>query len=476
MENRTKRDKKLITIVSTFEQKLASGQQTYLDESTLQRLITYYEDELMYHKAIEVINIALDQYKFRSDLFILKARILYKLGNFTKALYNVNKAEAIAPYELDIQILKARILASNSQTIESLDLINSLKSKTHNSDLVEVYICESHLYEIMQDMDKMYDSLVNALKIAPNCEEALERIWFAVELSKRYIDSIRFHEALLEQEPYSYLAWFNLGHALSCIGEYDQAIDALEYSFIVNKQFAVGYLDCADVCYQIQNHRKALEIYKEYFDVFGYDDELLIKMSECQYELCQYEESKSTILKSIELDPYCDEAYFILAKCYVKENNWSQAIKSYLKAIAIEDLVEDYYLGLGKAFHATGAYNKAEQYLRKAALMAPEDCNYWVEYVVFLLSIRDLDKAFIVLNEASNSTYSASLLYCEFAALHFRGERVKAIGVLEEALLEDIDEHSILFEIEPEFRLNHEINSMIKYYISEIIAEKNKKE
>ncbi len=475
MENRTKRDKKLISLVSSFEQKIASGQQAYLDESTLQKLINYYEDELMYHKAIEVLNIALDQYRFRSDLYIFKARILYKLGNFTKALANVNKAQSIAPYELEIQILKARILGSNGQLNEALELVNELKLKTHHSDLVEVYICESHIYETMQDLDKMFDSLVKALDIAPGCEEALERIWFAVELSKRYIDSIRFHEKLLNKDPYSYLGWFNLGHALSCIGEYSAAIDALEYAFIVNKDFSVGYLDCADICCQTKNYSKALEIYKEYFAVFGYDEELLIKLSECQFELGMYDEAKSTILKSIELDPYCDESYFILAKCYAKKDNWSQAIKGYLKAIAIEDLVEDYYLGLGKAFYATGAYSKAEQYLRKAALMAPEDCNYWVDYVVFLLSIRDLDKAFIVLNEASKSTFSAGLLYCEFAALHFAGKREEGIKILEEALMENIDEHSLLYEIEPEFRLNNEISSMIKYYMSELIAEKKTK-
>lgn len=475
MENRIKRDKKLISLVSTFEQKIASGQPAYLDESTLQKLISYYEDELMYHKAIEVINIALDQYKFRSDLFIFKARILFKLGNFTKALANVTKAQSIAPYELEIQILKARILAANGEVAESLALVKDLKLKTHQSDLVEVYICESYIYETMQDLDQMYDSLTLALEIAPACEEALERIWFAVELSKRYIDSIRFHEKLLDLDPYSYLGWFNLGHALSCIGEYESAIEALEYSFIVNKDFSVGYLDCADICCQTKNYRKALEIYNEYFVVFGYDEELLIKMSECQYELGLFDDAKSTILKSIELDPYCDEAYFILAKCYSKKHNWSQSIQCYLKAIAIEDLVEDYYLGLGKAFHATGAYHKAEQYLRKAALMAPEDCNYWVDYVIFLLSIRDLDKAFIVLNEASKSTYSAGLLYCEFAALHFAGKRDQAVKILEEALMEDIDEHSILFDIEPEFKLNKEINSMLKYYMSELIAADRKK-
>lgn len=470
MENRPKRDKHFYAIVSTFENMYASGQSPYMDESTLSKLITYYEDELMYHKAIDVINIALNQYSFRSDLYILKSRILYKLGNYEKALNNVQKAEQIAPYELEIQILKARILASSGRQEEALSLVEDLKEITSNADKVEVYICESHIHESLQNFNHMYQCLCQAIEIAPTCIEALERIWLAVELSKQYYDSIRLHKSLIDQNPYSHLAWFNLGHAYSCIGEYELAIDAIEYSFIINEQFAVGYIDCADLCFDTQNYAKAKDIYNEYIKHFGAEEELLHKLAETLLNLGEIGDALNAINQAIHLDQYNDEYYHILAKCHIANDSYNLAIKAFHKAIAIEDFVEDYYLGLGKAYETTGAYNKAEQFLRKAALMAPEDGKYWAEYVVFLLKIRDLDKAFIVLNESKNTTYSASLMYCEFAALHFAGKREEAVEALQEALLDDIDEHSIIYEIEPEFRLNKDITAMINYYMSEIIS------
>ena len=36
--------------------------------------------------------------------------------------------------------------------------------------------------------------------------------------------------------------------------------------------------------------------------------------------------------------------------------------------------------------------------------------------------------------------------------------------LLEEALLENFDEHKIIFDIAPELRLDKDINSMIKYF------------
>jgi hypothetical protein len=36
--------------------------------------------------------------------------------------------------------------------------------------------------------------------------------------------------------------------------------------------------------------------------------------------------------------------------------------------------------------------------------------------------------------------------------------------LLEEALMEDYDQHTLIFEIAPELKLDKEINSMIKYF------------
>ena len=455
----------------TYEKNIKEGKLDLLDDQKIIQLVHYFEEEMMYHKAIDILNSALIYYPQTPVFYLLKAKILYKLGNYGNALTVIEKAELISPSELDVKILKARILSAGDKTEEAISVVEELKILCTGESLVEVLVCESYIHEARHETTLMYDSLVEALKISPKNEEVLERIWFAVELSKNYFDSIRLHEQLINQDPYSHLAWFNLGHALSCIGEYEKATDSLEYSFIVNKEFSVGYLDCADLCFQTQNFEKALEIYQEFKQNFEIDEEVFIKIAECHFELKQYQEARSELYTALEFDTYNEEIYFLLGKTYSRLENWNMAIKMLHKAIAIEDFVEDYYLWLGKAYGEQGSIKKAEQYLSKACFMAPEDSNYWAEYVMYLLKTREIEKALVVIQESKKYTYGANLLYCEFATLHFAGKRLEAIEVLQEALTEDIDAHSILFEIEPEFGLNEEIQAMINYYIREIIAE-----
>ena len=115
----------------------------------------------------------------------------------------------------------------------------------------------------------------------------------AVELTGNYLHSIKIHKDIIDINPYNFQAWYNLGHAFSCVGEYQKAIDALEYSYLINPKFEMGYLDCAEICIQTKQHEKALSIYLETFDMFGSNCDLLSSIGFCYYKLKDFKSSKS---------------------------------------------------------------------------------------------------------------------------------------------------------------------------------------
>ncbi len=473
MNQRTKPNNLIVSLVSQFEHNYANGNLAFISEKNLIELIQYYESELMYRKALEVVSVGITQYNYNADFLIAKARIHFKMAEFSKAIHYLDKAETIAPFDNEIQLLKVKVLASDDKFTEAMAIIAELKQICSSWELVEVYLCEAFVFETMHDFDGMFFSLAESLKRDHKNEDALERIWLAVELSKRYFDSIRLHDELLEQDPYSHLSWFNLGHAYACIGEYENAIDALEYSFIVNREFNNAYMDCADICVQTGKYKKALEVFLEAEKINGFDEELSLKIAECQFLLGNTGAAKVNLLKSIKMDPYSDEAYHILAKCYAKEEKWNHAIKAFHKAIAIDEGVEEYYLGIGEAYYHVGSFDKAEKFLQTATSIAPEASQYWCGYLSFLIKTRQITKAIDVIeNEALQATFGADILYCQFVALHLNGNFEAAVKVLEEALVEDIDQHSLIFEIEPEFKLNKQVNSIINYYMMELMDTK----
>ncbi|MDX1700606.1 MAG: tetratricopeptide repeat protein [Melioribacteraceae bacterium] len=467
MENKTKRDLLLYNLVSDFELMISTGNINYLEEKKYQELIHYYEEESQFDKALEVLDHALRQFQFRSDFYIAKSRILFKQHNYAESLVILDQAETIAPFEFEIRILRAKILAAQGEFDQAYNILEDLKTYATPSDKIELHICESIVHEWANEYDAMFQSLKKALMIDPKNEIALERIWISTGLSKNFEESLLLHEIILEEYPYNYLAWYNLGHAKACVGEYESAVDALEYSFLIQKDFELGYLDCAELCFQLCRYEQALQIYSEANKNFGPDPELLVNIAQCQFNISQMIDAKINVKKAIKLDPYNDEAHFLLAQCYMQDENWNKALKYLNKAVDLDDYREEYFHALARCYMSLGEFKKTRYYYRKAAKAGLEQPIYWEEYISFLIKIQDFKEAEKVLKQAEVHTYSEKLLYCK-SILHLkRGNRNFALSCLEEALNENPDTYKFFFDLAPEYATDKQLVSLVNYFKEE---------
>lgn len=467
MEHRTKQDLALTNLVSDFEVNSGQGKVKNLDIQTFGQLIAYYENDGLLSKAIEVCKLALRRFKYRAEFYISLANLLLKAGKTTECFKYIDKAESIAPYEKEIVLLKARAYCANCQFTLAFDCLETIREFASSPEQVDILLVQARIYAEMKSFDDMYDALVEALRIDPTNERALDQIWIATELSRKYIQSVAFHQELLDVDPYNYKAWFNVGHAYAYQGEYENAIDAMEYSFIINADFEEGYMDCADICSQIKKHDQALAIYEEALEVFGVDSDLLTKIAECQIHLDRAVVAKQNLYKAVRLDPHNDEVYFLLGECYSSQGEWYGAINAYHKAIALEDGCEDYYLGLARAYIAVEEYNKATINFQLSVSVGPEQTKYWQEFASFLIKMGLYDEALQVLDEAEDFTFGADLMYIRALANMFLEDRSEGIAILQDALLEDFNQHPILFSLAPELEVDADISSMINYYRDE---------
>ncbi len=467
MEHRTKKNHPPHELVSEYEARNDQGEQMYLAEKDFCQLINYYEDEREVTKALEVVAHAISLHSYCADFLIIKARLLLSVDKPLRALRFLDQAEIISPFELDIFLLRSRVLCELGHYDTGLSVLESGRKFSVGADLVEIAMCEAFIYERQKMYDKMFDALAGALRIDPQNEEALERIWWSVENSKKYNESIAFHKELLDQDAYSFLAWYNLGQGYSCNGDYEKAIEAMEYSFLINPDFEMGYLDCAELCIQIGRYEQALKIYREFMENIGGDSEELVKMAECEFFTGRIRDCKRTLVEALKMDSYNDEAYYFLGKCFNALGKYKNAISSLIKAINLEDRREEYYAELAMAYQATGELGKADFYYRKATEIGPELDTYWYMHVRFLIGQNECEKALDVLEEADYQTSSADLEYCKAACLFKLNRRTKAVNVLRDALLDAFSSNGLFFEMVPELKDDKEILSMLRYYEGE---------
>lgn len=443
---------------------------SFFKEKDFLKLIHYYEKELLFDKAIEVVDHAIGQHGFSADLHIRKAELFLAIRNSEKALKLLDMAEVYAPSEPEIQLLRAKILCGTGEFGEALQLIEKTKMNATEEELSDIYLSEAQVYESLKDYNRMFDCLKKSLAFDAQNEEALEKVWVCTELTKKYRESIQFHQKLIDQNPYSFLAWYNLGHAYSCRGMYDAAIDAYEYSYLINEEFELGYRECADLCFQTCRYEKAKEIYFEALEIFGPDADLLSNLGECYLKLDNCNRAKSFFEQASKLDPYNDEVYYYLGICHSREDRWLSAVNSYFKAIELEDRREEYFSALADAFNHLKEYTKAHYYYQKATELGPELSEMWSAHATFLIHIGEFDQAREVIGEGEFHAGGAELLYCK-AALDFvsKGRKV-GLDSLRLALIEDIHLADRFFHILPNLKEEKQVNQLIEFYQGEIFG------
>ena len=464
MDSRTRISPSLLSLISDYEHSEELGKALYLNDKEFVQIISYYEEEGELTLALSVIENAIKHYSFRSDFLILKARLLIKQGLMDDAMEVINRAEAISPAEIELKLLKVNIYIHEKDFDEAIMLIEDLKVYASKQELEDILIAESFFFETVQEFDRMFQCLKHVLMLNPENEEALYLMNASVEQSKNFEESILLHAHIVENHPYNYLAWYNLGHSYANVGEYRKAIEALEYTYIINPQFESGYIDCAEYCRDQKKFDHALEIYTEALEMFGPEFDLMMSISECQFALGMVDQAKRSLFEAIEMDSYSEEAYFLLAKCYMENQDWRSAIKVLRKAVSIENEVEEYYHALGKCYIQLNDRNRAVHYLKKAAIKGCELPNYWEDYILYLMSLNEYDAAVEAIANSEKYTFSYKLQYLEAACFIGLNHIRKGLSLLEEALAESFEDHVVLQETSELIFKHKDVQSIISYF------------
>jgi len=381
------------------------------------------------------------------------------------AMAALDEAEIHSPGNREISLLRSEILASLELFDDALAILEGLKLETdEGKELSNIYLYESLVYESMKSHERRYYALKAALMENPNNQAALKKMWFCTEISKKFKESIALHEKILEDNPFSALAWRNLGAAQAYFCDYEAAVVSYEYAFLIDENFEFAYMDCAEMCFEMSNYRNALQCYQDVLERFEPDYYIFQRIGQCYQNLGNFVIAKTFFEKAIQLEHFNDEAFFYLAQCYAKEESWKKAICFYVKAIRINDKQEEYFSGLAAAYYQLGEYDKAGPFFKEAAEIAPELSQYWIQYASFLMEIDMKEQALEILDEAEEYAVGTELLYCRVACLFSLGHRKEALYLLGDALDEDFSMHESLFSLLPVLEEDTDIQAIIATY------------
>lgn len=456
----------LMDMIKKYEDAEKQHSPLFLDEESYLRIVEFYADNREFKRAYNVLEAALDQYHYSCELWIKKAEILAEQNKCEEALEALENAENLDKTEIAIYLIRADIFLSQAKHDEALDVITiGLSTADDPDDICDLYLEQADIYEDMGYYMEVMDALKECLKVNPENDEALNRLWFCTELTEQYEDSRKFHKKMVDTYPYNQLAWFNLGHSYAGLKRYDEAIEALEFAVAIDENFELAYEMMGDVYFDKKEFSKALEAYHDTLKIGRPNKETLCKAAECYSQLKDYHKARVYFRKALAIDPNYDEAFFLIGETYRGEGNFSKAAEAFERAAKISPENVDYLNALGDACIMNDEIESAVLVFEKVIALDSKIKQHYINLATAHYGMENFRECFDALNKAADLFDNpADIYYIKFVFYNQIGNRSEALVSLQKGLLLNFDEHKTIFDMDERLQHDETIASIIEQF------------
>ncbi len=179
-------------------------------------------------------------------------------------------------------------------------------------------------------------------------EEALYKICFWTDFTGRNEESIRLHQNIIEENPYSELAWFNLAAAYQGLKLYEKAVDAYKYAVAIDEKFDYAYRNMGDAFIRLRKYREAIESLERVLELSKPEDVIYEAIGHCYDKQRQFAQARFYYRKASHLNQDDSKLIYKIACTYLNEGQWTNAVKQLESAIRIQGKHPEYHLALGR--------------------------------------------------------------------------------------------------------------------------------
>ena len=264
---------------------------------------------------------------------------------------------------------------------KKLDKFKKIFSCSNSTDIVsEFFFLISNLYTSEKNYEKSNFYLNISHYLNPKFKFNLSLLAENYYLNKDYIKTLKILETFDKKDDFYY--WFKLKKKAQIISEKKNKDESL---YFINSNFKKIKNPSIKIIFDIANFNKNAKKYKEaiiYYDqiISKTDDnsklytEILYRRGSSYERLGDYISSDKDLLKSLEVNP--DDAYVLNYLAYSwleREYKIDLALQMLEKAYAKRN--NDPYIidSVGWAYYLIDDYVKAENFLRRAVELMPED-------------------------------------------------------------------------------------------------------
>ncbi|MDP3312187.1 lipopolysaccharide assembly protein LapB [Lutibacter sp.] len=367
----------------------------FFDSVEFEEIIHYYLDSGKNALAKKAIGLGLKQHPNSVMLKLLQAELFIFDDEMDIATKLLKELQAIEPTNEEIYIQQANICSKNDDHIGAIRLLK--KALTLCEDEPDVFALIGMEYLYLEDFEAARINFENCLEVDIEDYSSLYNVIYCFDMESKHMESIKYLNKHIDKDPYSEVAWHQLGRQYFIIENYTEALRAFDYAVLIDEFFVGGYLEKAKTLEELKRYEEAIENYK----------------------------------KTIKLDDPTSFVFLRIGTCYELLGKNGLAVQFYKKAVNEDPLLEKGWLSIANLYINDKKYNKALFFIKKAIDIDEYNTLYWRKFAEVNLKLDFFEEAVVAFEKCIKYQDVALEIWLGLCdVLCFLGEYKNAIKVL----------------------------------------------
>ena len=403
--------------LSKFESMLKTNKVLFFDSEEFEEIILHYLDMGKPGLAKKALKLALDQHPRSTGLKLVQVEMLIYDDKLEIAEKLLNELYAIEPTNEEIYIQKANICSKRDQHEKAVEMLKIALDYT--DDYADVYNLIGMEYLFMDNLELAKESFIKCLEEDFEDQSALYNVVYCFEFLDQNQDAIVYLNKYIDKNPYSEIAWHQLGRLYYGVKEYESAIRAFDYATLIDEEFLGAFMERAKAFERLKKYKEAIESYERTIELDDATSYALLRIGKCHEKLGNKVLALKFFNKTVHEDPLLDKGWIAITDFYVRQKNFQKALFYVNKALAIDNQNRMYWKRFATINKQMNFFEEAEFGYRKAVEFGDYQLDTWLFWVDILQFLGEFESAIQTLLQASEYFPEENEVEYRLAGLYF---------------------------------------------------------
>lgn len=434
--------------ISKFEGMLKTNKILFFDSEEFEDIVLYYLDLGKPILAKKALKLAQEQHPQSAGLKLVEVEMLVFDNKLELAEKIVNDLVILEPTNEEVYIQKASVFSKRGEhnlAIEQLEI--ALK---YTDDLADVYNIIGMEYLFLDQLEDAKIAFTNCLESDIEDQSLIYNVVYCYEFLDQNQAAIDYLKSYIDKNPYSEIAWHQIGRLQYTLKLYHEAIRAFEFATYIDDEFTGAFMEMAKSFEKLKDFEAAIENYSKTLLIDDATSYAYLRIGKCYEKLGNEKLALKFYNKTVHEDPLLDKGWIAITDFYTKQKNYSKALIYTNKALSIDNRNAQYWKRYATINRQINQFEEAEYGYRKAVEFGDLNLDTWLYWIDVIQSQGNFEMAIDTLLLASEYFPDNDKIEFRLAGLYFTLQKtIKAKFHLKSALRINFNSIEILKDLFP---------------------------